>query len=168
MEQCANIPAHGSQNRIGGSPDAFFLRIAKNRLGTRLLGSRCMRMAYSMTVRLLILFIAAAVEVYGTNGNGTDTDGLPQYIQCMYCSLFHVRCSSGMDDWLTIALDVAIRLLVQSAFAFCRMIQLELKQNCNTQKSWHNQLLPIIYACTHESKIATALCAVYNNTYKQK
>jgi len=31
-------------------------------------------MASSMTVRLLILFIAAAVEIYGTNGNGTDTE----------------------------------------------------------------------------------------------
>ena len=65
-----NIPAHGSQNGIGGPPDVFFLRIAKNRLETRLLGSRCiMRMASSMTVRLLILFIAAAVEVYGVPGD---------------------------------------------------------------------------------------------------
>jgi len=32
--------AHQNQNGIGGSPDVFFLRTAKNRLGTRLVADR--------------------------------------------------------------------------------------------------------------------------------
>ena len=34
--QCASIPAHRNQNRIGRLPDVFFLPRAKNHLGTRL------------------------------------------------------------------------------------------------------------------------------------